>query len=65
MLYWVKVLEEEKDVSRNSLFDDVGASPEISKALYFPPTVSGLTEALKLERAQMGAPGFLVAKWVR
>ncbi|GAB6173638.1 class I SAM-dependent methyltransferase [Paradesulfitobacterium aromaticivorans] len=44
---------------------DVGASPVISKALYFPPTVSGLAEALKLERAQMGAPGFLVAKWVR
>lgn len=43
----------------------VGANPEISKALFFPPAVAGMKEAFEYEQMQKFAPGFLIAKWVK
>lgn len=43
----------------------LGANPEISKALFFPPAVASMKEALEYERMQKTAPGFLIAKWVK
>ncbi|EGW41967.1 class I SAM-dependent methyltransferase [Desulfosporosinus sp. OT] len=43
----------------------VGGRLEIGKALYFPPEVSSIEQALTIEKQKNTNPGFLVAKWVK
>ena len=43
----------------------VGGRLEIGKALYFPPEVSSIEQALTMEKQKNSNPGFLVAKWVK
>ncbi len=43
----------------------VGGRLELAGALYFPPGVQSLQEALDLEQRRTGYPGFLAAKWVK
>ncbi|ODA40849.1 class I SAM-dependent methyltransferase [Desulfosporosinus sp. BG] len=43
----------------------VGGRLEIGKALYFPPEVSSVEQALTMEKQKNTNPGFMVAKWVK
>lgn len=43
----------------------VGGRLEIGKALYFPPEVSSVEQALIMEKQKNTNPGFMVAKWVK
>ena len=43
----------------------VGGRLELGKALYFPPEVSSVEEALTIEKQKYTNPNFIVAKWVK
>ncbi|HZK84626.1 MAG TPA: class I SAM-dependent methyltransferase [Desulfosporosinus sp.] len=43
----------------------IGGRLELGKALYFPPEVSSVKEALTIEKQKNTNPNFIVAKWVR
>jgi ubiquinone/menaquinone biosynthesis C-methylase UbiE len=42
-----------------------GSGPQLRGGLYFPPTVASAAEARLAERAGLGTPGFIVARWVK
>ena len=43
----------------------VGGRLELGKALYFPPGVSSVEQALTIEKQKNTNPNFIVAKWVK
>ena len=43
----------------------VGGRLELGKALYFPPEVSSVEQALTMEKQKSSNPSFMVAKWVK
>jgi len=43
----------------------VGGRLELGKALYFPPDVSSVEQALTIEKQKNTNPNFIVAKWVK